>query len=378
MIAFLLTFFLIYGTVHFYVFVKARAAFGFGLRAGIPLLAFMIVMVAAPVLVRITERAGYETFARFLAYVGYVWMGVLFLFFSASILLDGYRFVVVAAGFVVRKDFSSFLLPHRAAFFVSLILSLLISVYGYFEARDIRLTQLRIVTPKISREAGTIRVVQISDVHLGLLLRERRLQRILDVVRKARPDLVVSTGDLVDGQMDDLAGLADLLAQIHPRFGKYGVTGNHEFYAGLDYSLKFLKRGGFTLLRGKGVSIGGGLQIAGVDDPTGKAFGRDGMISEKKLLSGLDRDHFILFLKHRPVVSEEAKGLFDLQLSGHVHKGQIFPFNFVTRFFYPVPVGRLQLKAGSSFYVSPGSGTWGPPLRFLAPPEVTLIELVPG
>jgi predicted MPP superfamily phosphohydrolase len=101
-------------------------------------------------------------------------------------------------------------------------------------------------------------------------------------------------------------------------------------------------------------------------------------VSETELLSKLPREKFTILLKHRPLVDREALGLFDLQLSGHTHKGQIFPFNLVTMLYYPTHAGFLRLEGDASLYISRGSGTWGPPIRFLSPPEVTIIDLLSG
>jgi predicted MPP superfamily phosphohydrolase len=207
------------------------------------------------------------------------------------------------------------------------------------------------------------------------MVREERLNRILDRVKAEQPDILVSTGDLLDGQVCRLNGLEELLKEVRPRYGKFAITGNHEFYAGIENARCFIENAGFTFLRGEGVTIAGIINIAGVDDPAGKIYGvRD--ISERELLSGLPREKFTLFLKHRPLVDKTVIGLFDLQLSGHIHKGQIFPFTLVTALLYPINSGRLDLPNNSLVYVSRGSGTWGPPIRFLAPPEVTAIELV--
>jgi predicted MPP superfamily phosphohydrolase len=182
----------------------------------------------------------------------------------------------------------------------------------------------------------------------------------------------------VDGQICRLNGLEDLLKEITPRYGKFAVTGNHEFIAGLENAKCFTENAGFTLLRGEGITIQGILNIAGVDDPTGRRYGLAKEIPEKVLLSSLPQDKFTLFLKHRPHVDKEAQGLFDLQLSGHIHKGQIFPFSIITWLYYPVNSGKMNLTDNAFMYVSRGSGTWGPPIRFLSPPEVTVIELVHG
>jgi predicted MPP superfamily phosphohydrolase len=116
------------------------------------------------------------------------------------------------------------------------------------------------------------------------------------------------------------------------------------------------------------------MNIAGVDDPA-RPYRTLKNDFEKALLSTLPRDGFTLYLKHQPVIDPSTLGLFDLQLSGHTHKGQIFPFNLATKLFYSMHSGLTELGKGSLLYVSRGSGTWGPPVRFLSPPEVTLIEL---
>jgi predicted MPP superfamily phosphohydrolase len=167
-----------------------------------------------------------------------------------------------------------------------------------------------------------------------------------------------------------------MFREINPRFGKYAITGNHEFYAGLEQSIWFTEQAGFTMLRGERVDIQNILTIAGVDDPQANSFGLYRGGTEKEVLADLPDNRFVLLLKHRPLIDESSRGLFDLQLSGHVHRGQIFPFSIITGLYYETQSGLAQLSDGSSLYVSRGSGTWGPPIRFLSPPEVTVIDLV--
>lgn len=373
---FLISFFSLYAGMHLYVFLKTKAGLAFGAWNSSFLALFMLTMVFAPVIVRSSERAGLEVFARTISYIGFTWMGVLFLFISVSIVIDIYRILIYIAGLISGSDLSSIKLSVKSAFYVPLFFSLSIASYGYFEARDIRTETLVIKTSKIPREVGSLKIVQISDIHLGLIVREKRLKRILREVTKANPDILVSTGDLVDGQMDGLKGLAELFNKINPKYGKFAVTGNHEFYAGIDNSLDFTERAGFKVIRGEGLTVSGLINIAGVDDPAGKNYNLFKDVSEKKLLSGLPREKFTLLLKHRPAIDKNSTGLFDLQLSGHTHKGQIFPFSLITRLYYTVHTGSSKLTDNSLLYVSRGSGTWGPPIRFLSPPEVTVIELV--
>jgi predicted MPP superfamily phosphohydrolase len=373
---FFIVFFSLYGLLHFYGFVKLKRALEPGPWPLAVLTLFMIMMVLAPLLVRLLERNAWPTLARILAHIGYGWMGLLFLFVSCALLLDFYRVLMLAVQGAVRIDLSRFLPSPRLDFFAPLILALTVAIFGFFQALSIRTERIAIQTAKIPRDIGRVRIVQISDVHIGLIVRQGRLAKILKCVTAAHPDLLVSTGDLVDGQLNELAGLAEQIRHVRTPLGKYAVTGNHEFYAGIDTALKFTRDAGFTVLRGKGLTIPGVLNLAGVDDPAGNRFGTGHMISEKALLADLPRSIFTVLLKHRPLPDEESIGHFDLQLSGHTHKGQIFPFTVLIDLMYPESAGLLDLGAGARLYVSRGSGTWGPPIRFLSTPEVTVIDLI--
>jgi predicted MPP superfamily phosphohydrolase len=233
-------------------------------------------------------------------------------------------------------------------------------------------------TMKLPPQVEKITIAQISDVHLGPMVGERRLARIVRLLERFKPDLVVATGDLVDAQMDRLNNLAAMLATLNPPLGKFAIAGNHEFYAGIRQSGRFLSAAGFNFLRNEGFKLNGLINIVGVDDPAWKSrYPQNGQVGkeEKILLADSGSERFTLLLKHRPTVEMESIGQFDLQLSGHTHGGQIFPFNLITRLYYSRQRGLHRLDKGSVLYVSRGTGTWGPPMRFLSPPEVTVIEL---
>ena len=373
---FLLSILGIYGAVHAYFFAKVRAALGFGHRGSLFSGVFLALMCVAPVLVRTMERVGYEFAGRVLANIAYPWMGFVFLFFCLSVLMDLGQLVIQGLCGIAPQGAFSLSRSPRLAFSIPLCLGL--ALYGYGQAWQIKPHHITITSAKIPAEIGRVRIVQLADVHLGLMVRERRLRRIVEVIRQARPDLLVSTGDLVDGQIDSLSGLARDLRDIRPRYGKFAVTGNHEFYAGLDHALDFMRQTGFTMLRGETARVNDFLAIVGIDDPAGRGFGLWRAGGERELLREGVGGRYVLLLKHLPRVEGKACGRFDLQLSGHTHKGQIFPFSLVTRLFFPYHSGWYDLPKGSGLYVSRGTGTWGPPMRLSAPPEVTVIDLVRG
>ena len=375
MILFILTIVTIYGGVHVYAFLKARSVFAFGPIVGATLASFMLLMVFGLFLIRTLESHEYELPARVLSYVAYFWMAALFLFFCGSLLFDGVTLFTRAVGWITRSDISFWLIQAKTAFFISLGLALAICMYGYFEAKDIRTERVIIETAKLPAGIDRLVIAQISDVHLGLINRCKRFEPMIRAVRDANPDIFVVTGDLVDAQINHLTGLADILREVTAKYGKFAIMGNHEYYAGPEKSRTFIQEAGLTFLREEAVTAGP-ITIVGVDDRTAVQLKLGRPSSETKLLAGLPRDRFILYLKHQPHIDPNTIGLFDLQLSGHTHKGQIFPFTLLTRLFFPLNAGDYDLGKGSLLHVSRGTGTWGPPIRFLAPPEVTVIELV--
>jgi uncharacterized protein len=375
---FLLTFFLIYGGFHFYFFLRVRAAFAPGAATQVILIALLILAMMAPIIVRVSERYGFEVLAQFMSWAGYTWMAALLLFFSVSVLVDLYRLLIHFSGLLLQTDVGAWIPVARTIFILPAVVALGMVVCGSFEALNIRTERLEIRSTKIPKATGRIRIVQISDVHVGVLIHGKRLEGILKKVREAEPDLIVSTGDLVDGQIDGMAEAAAQLRAILPRFGKFAVTGNHEFYAGIDDALDFTAMAGFTTLRGRVATVAGVIELVGVDDPGLHGPGLHGRPSDREVLTRANRGCFTILLKHQPRVEKESADAFDLQLSGHTHKGQIFPFSLITRLVFPFHSGNYRLTDGALLHVSRGTGTWGPPVRFLAPPEITVIDLMPG
>lgn len=367
--------------MHLYAFLKLRTAFRPRPLLTWLLISWMSIMTIAPLLVRWAEQSRMEKAALVIAWPGYLWMGFLFIFSSSLLFTDMARHLYCIA---IRRFFRRLpdaLSAHTSCRIV-LLLAVIASVYAYVEAGRIRTDHVVIASPKLSSSASRIRIVQISDVHIGLLLQKYRQKRILEKIREAGPDILVSTGDLVDGKLNRDYGisehdpLAALLASVEAPSGKFAVIGNHEVYAGLPQALAYSRAAGFTMLRNQSISLPGGITISGVDDPALNPKSRATPGTEAALLNSAPRDLFHLLLKHRPEIRPESDGRFDLQLSGHVHDGQIFPFNLLVRLSHPIPCGTTTTPAGSRIHVSRGTGTWGPPMRLFAPPEVTIIDIV--
>lgn len=378
MIVFIFIYFLVYGGLNYYVFRKIHAAWG-----GTPYVAwiagiFIVLMVVAPFFIRLLERHGAIWPARVVAFVGYTWMAVMFWFVVLGLAGDLWNVSMRIAGRFGSSTGHLVIAPRPFVVACALIV-LAASIWGGIEASRIRVKEVRIRTPKLAASNGPFRVVQISDVHLSLLLGEGTLQKIAALVESARPDVLVSTGDLSDGTFVAINHLGEILQQIPAPRGKFACFGNHEQYAGLEGSIEFHQAAGFRVLRGT-AERAGPLIIAGVDDPAIVPSITARQAQEKAALDSAQDlgPGPVLLLKHQPRTSPESLGRFDLQLSGHAHGGQIFPFGLVVYATHKVWPGLHELAQGSSLYLSRGTGTWGPPFRVFAPPEVTLIILEPA
>ncbi len=202
MILFLLVYVSIYGGVHVYAFMKLKKGLELGITENLLLALLMLLMVAAPIVVRVLEHNGQGALARGLAYVSFIWMALLFIFISASFFFDIYKLIHLLMRHMSQSPLANLTLTLRGFVLLSIFLSVAIVIYGYFEALNIRTEYITIETDKLPANIEKIRIAQISDVHLGLIVGKSRLNRILEKVRYARPDMLVSTGDLVDGQMD--------------------------------------------------------------------------------------------------------------------------------------------------------------------------------
>lgn len=375
-----LIFYTVYGIGHLYLFLKLKSTFLFNSTEVTILVAFLLFMMTlSPFFVHLYSVRGPANRVRTFAYIGYMWLAGLLIFCTVAVPIDVYNLSVRTGGLLLQKDLDRIMIPSLKAFLIPLIHSIALTTYGYFKAKTLPVERLTVETSKLPEGVNRLKVAHVSDLHLGMINREERLNKVLKVIESEMPDLIVSTGDLLDAEVNHIDYLTERLGRVSARLGKFAVTGNHEFYGGIKHSIEFLKGAGFTVLRGEGVKVENVINIAGVDDPTGrhsKLLGSGIYRPEKEILSKLPSRVFTLLLKHRPSIDKSAIGLFDLQLSGHAHKGQIFPIGIVTRLIYHTHAGYSRLSNGSAIYVSRGAGTAGPPIRFMSPPEVTIIEIV--
>jgi predicted MPP superfamily phosphohydrolase len=220
------------------------------------------------------------------------------------------------------------------------------------------------------------RIAVVSDIHLGPLRGRSHTERIVRLINEQEPDLVAIVGDLVDGTVERLGGDAAPLRDLVSKHGSYFVTGNHEYYSGVGPWLGEIERLGVHPLRNERVQVergGAAFDLAGVNDVTGRGF--DDGPDLTRALAGRDTSRPVVLMAHQPVqVEDAARQGVDLQLSGHTHGGQLFPFTLVVALQQPVVAGLARID-DTQVYVTSGAGFWGPPVRVGAPPDISMIEL---
>jgi predicted MPP superfamily phosphohydrolase len=250
---------------------------------------------------------------------------------------------------------------------------------GMIEARgEHEVVDVEITLDKLPRALDGFTIVQLTDLHVGMTIDRAFVQRVVDRANRLSPDLVALTGDLVDGKVEDLRDDFAPLGGLRARHGVFAITGNHEYYSGADPWLAELTRLGVRCLRNERVAIGdgeAGFDLAGVDDYSAKRWAGHGE-DLATALAGRDPARAVVLLAHQPrQVWGAARHGVDLQLSGHTHGGQIWPWHYIVRIQQGgLLAGRYQI-GGTQLYVSRGCGYWGPPVRVLAPLEITRVVL---
>jgi predicted MPP superfamily phosphohydrolase len=331
--------------------------------------------------------------STFVPLLAFVWLGLAFLLFAALLTVDAARLLAwggsAAADWLrgprdLPDDPARRLLVARAVAGGALL------VAGGATAFSIRSAtgpaEIEEVPVKLARLPAALSgyvIAQVSDLHVGPTIREREVRRMVDQVNALRPDAVAITGDLVDGSVRDLGPIVAELGKLQARQGVYFVTGNHEYYSGAAEWIAFLGELGVKVLQNERVALGDGkpggatFDLAGTPDwsaghgPAGPDL--------QRALAGRDPDRGLVLLAHQPRdFGPTFRAGVELQLAGHTHGGQLFPWSLAVRAAFPYVKGLHRHEepgAIGQVYVSRGTGYWGPPMRLLAPPEITRLIL---
>jgi predicted MPP superfamily phosphohydrolase len=336
--------------------------------------------------------------SRLLAPLLFGWMGASFLLFSALLVTDAVRLLAGAWSWATaalggapeqQVDAARRVFLARGAATVAVVAAGTGSALAIRTALDPPLVrEVPVRLERLPPALSGLTIAQISDLHVGYTIGPREVRRVVELTNALRPDVVAITGDLVDGSVEQLRAATSELARLRARFGVWFVTGNHEYYSGVRSWTEELRRYGIRVLRNERATIGDGgpggatIDLAGVED-LGSRRSRFSPADLPAALAGRDPDRALVLLAHQPradaIADAVARGV-DLQLSGHTHGGQIFPWTYVVGLVFPYLNGLYRHAEGAAvgqIYVSPGTGYWGPPMRLAVPPEVAKVVLTP-
>ncbi|MEB2345009.1 MAG: metallophosphoesterase [Deltaproteobacteria bacterium] len=315
-----------------------------------------------------------------LAWSAYTWLGLVFLLLVATLASDA---ALALLGAAEPAGATGGVAPARVRALVAAVVGLSLAAAALRGGMaPPSLVRVEIPLARWPRALDGFRIVQLSDLHLGPLLDRRFAASLVERVTALAPDLVVVTGDLVDGGVGRVGDEVAPLGALRARHGVWFVTGNHDYYSGADDWVARVSALGWRALRNERVAIGAdgaGFDLAGVDDHHGALVGPGGGEDLERALAGRDPERPVVLLAHDPATFRRAaRREVDLQLSGHTHGGQIWPFRWAVRLTVPWVEG-LHRVGRSTLYVSRGTGFWGPPMRLRAPAEISeLVLRYPG
>jgi uncharacterized protein len=351
-------FFLLYLGIHYYVFYRLAGMLSLQRKLAFYLL--IIVFALTFPLASVLEHYVTNWITSIFYYIAASWFGAVMMAFCCLIIYELVRF---------------FWKPDpKLAVFVLIGVVLMIVIYGLINAQLLHVKEIELPIQKLTAERT---VVQLSDIHLGTIHGSGYLERIAKKVNSIDPDMVLITGDLLDGSGTlsnlDISPLNDIKAKT------FFVTGNHERYIGIEMAKRLLNTTTVTVLSDQATSYRG-IQLIGLDDPTWEFTPPLKEQAIKAMIEKIPRNKTqpTILLFHRPIGLEDAQSLgISLMLSGHTHDGQMIPVDFITKLFFPRNHG-LYTYEGTFLYVSPGTGTWGPPMRTASMNEITVFHLVPA
>jgi predicted MPP superfamily phosphohydrolase len=329
------------------------------------------------ILARFLERIWLSPVSDAFTWIGSFWLALMIYFLLALLAIDIIRLI-----HLVIPIYPNFLTndPVAARFWIFkgvIVLTSIIVIAGYFNAMNPGIRNLSIQLHKKAGKYKELHIVMASDIHMGTLVGPRRTLKMVNRINAMKPDLILFAGDMVD---EDLApvirhDLGNALKLLKVPLGVYAITGNHEYIGGAEKAVKYLQDHGIQLLRDTSLLIDNSFYLAGRDDRDKSRFSGKERKSISEVLQGVDMSKPVIMMDHQPFrLDDVAAAGVDLQLSGHTHHGQLWPFNYITKAIYEVSWGYKQ-KGNSHFYVSSGYGGWGPPVRLGNRPELVSIRV---
>jgi uncharacterized protein len=365
--------FLIYFSVNYYIFIRGLQAFAISPLWRKSYITFFLVIVTTFIVGEVLEHTHPSIISEWIYRIGAFWLAFMLYLFIALVLIDIVR--LFNHFFHFFPDLSD-LMQFKIGLAVLAVVSVVV-ISGHINAITTRVREISLTIPKKVSGEPKMKIVMVSDVHLGALIGENRELQLVGMIKRQQPDLVLLCGDIVDGDIGEVLrkNLGRHIQEIVAPMGVYAIPGNHEYIGGITKTLPYLESIHIKVLRDESVVLPNGVQIVGRDDRDSRRMGNESRKSLAELTARVDKSYPLFVLNHQPFNLDEAVNAgADLHLSGHTHNGQLWPFNYMTEAIYELSWGYLK-KGNTNFYVSSGFGTWGPPVRIGSTPEVVMFNL---
>jgi predicted MPP superfamily phosphohydrolase len=330
-------------------------------------------LFASYIIGRFLERKFLNLISAFFVYVGSLWLAAMVYFLLFVIAADIIRLADYFFGFLPVSFYSE---KFNLIFFAAVNSAVIFIVAsGYINAINPVIRKLEITINKNAVSIKKLKIAAASDIHLGTIINRKRLKKIADKINSLKPDIILLPGDIVDEDIGPVIkqNAGELLRTLNAKYGVYAVTGNHEYIGGVEPAVKYLSEHGINILRDDTVLIENSFYIAGREDRASRGFAGINRKPLDHILRDINKNLPVILMDHQPAKLNEAElNGIDLQLSGHTHHGQLWPFNFITKKIYEISTGYGK-KTNTHYYVSNGAGTWGPPIRTGSRPEIVEI-----
>ena len=326
---------------------------------------------------RFLERANLSRIGGVIVWAGALWMAMFVYLLLFLLSIDVLRLIDAIIPIFPRIITENHLQTDHILGIIVFTVSFVVVVAGFINARTPRIRTIDLTIPKDGHAFKSLNVVVVSDIHLGTIVCKKRIEHIVEKINSLHPELVLLPGDVVDEDLGPVINqnLGETLRVIKAKYGVYAITGNHEYIGGADAACKYLGEHGITMIRDSVVMIENSLYIVGREDLSMRQFGGKRRAQLEELMAKVDKRFPVILMDHQPVHLEQAvENGIDLQLSGHTHHGQLWPFNYLTKKIYEVSWG-FKKKGNTNIYVSCGVGSWGPPVRTGNSPEIINFRL---
>lgn len=367
----------IYALVNFYIFIRGWQALPQGSVVRKIYLYLFLFTSLSFIIGRVLEKYYLCVISDVFVWVGSFWFAAILYFLFVVIFFDVLRSINSSTPLYPAFATFDYEKTKQIVFVFSVLLVGGIMTYGYFNAKNVKIQKLEYNIAKNCGELKELKIAMISDLHLGTIISNSRLEDIVNKTNSLNPDIVLLAGDIVDEDLGPVIrnNLGEMLKNFKSKYGTYGITGNHEYIGGVEEACTYLNAHNITMLRDTAIKIDNAFYLIGREDKEISTFAGKKRKSLNELVKEIDKSCPLILMNHQPFdLDETVKSEIDIQFSGHTHNGQMFPLNFITKLIFELSSGYLR-KGQTHFYVSTGAGTWGPPIRIGNSPEIVDVTL---